>query len=436
MATSGNSAVEAGCTASTIVSHHAGRLHTCETYRFANEPTIVDESLTWDIDRLFHEVKQTIAATLREFPTLTSLSIDTWGVDYVLMRGDEPIYPCYAYRDSRTEATFAAVHSLIPPEALYARTGIQQLPMNTIYQLYDDKLRGRLTPEVTDFLMMPEYFLYRLTGIKAKEYTIASTSGLLNARSRQFDSEIVAALGLPERLFPEVRQPGFVLGKLLPEVAAEVGGQAQVLFCPTHDTASAVEGIPMDIDAPFLSSGTWSLLGVKLDDPRTDVESRTAGFTNEGGVGYIRYLKNITGMWIFQCLCKELGLSFAQIEESARSSQFKAIFDVNDPRFTAPVNMRAEIVAALGIQELDDADLLSSVYHSLAHCYRETLTALECNAGRNWDRLYIVGGGAKNKYLNELTAEYTGKRVIVLPIEATALGNIVVQSRTTATKMP
>ena len=308
--------------------------------------------------------------------------------------------------------------------------GIQFQPFNSIYQLYADKKVGRLA-EAEDFLMIPEYLLWKLCGVKAREYTNATSTGLVNAQTGEYDPEILKALGLPEAMFPKLTAPGTVLGSLTPNIAAEVGGQTNVVLCATHDTASAVEGIPMEQgEAPFLSSGTWSLLGVKLAQPVTTPESCKANFTNEGGVGYIRYLKNIMGLWIIQCVQKQLGISFAEMVELAKASTYTRIFDVNAARFSAPQDMRAEIRAALaetGEAPATDADLINSIYHSLAYCYGEAYREMEAVTGQHWDKLYIAGGGAKNATLNELTAHYTGKQVVALPIEATAIGNLKIQ---------
>ena len=407
-----------------------GRIHTEEVYRFPNCVQRVDGHLEWDIDGIFAHVKQGIRAAFARYPQIKSLSIDTWAVDYVLLKKDEPIYPVYAYRDSRTQAVLDEVHGIVPFETLYARTGIQFQPFNTVYQLYADKKTGRLA-QADDFLMIPEYLLWRLCGVKAREYTNATSTGLVNAQTRQYDPEILHALGLPESMFPQLSVPGTVLGGLKPDIAAEVGGQTTVVLCATHDTASAVEGIPMEQgEAPFLSSGTWSLLGVKLAQPVTTPESCKANFTNEGGVGYIRYLKNIMGLWIIQCVQKQLGISFAEMVELAATSTYTRVFDVNDSRFSAPQDMRAEICAALvetGAAPVTDADLINSVYHSLAYCYGEAYREMEAVTGQHWDKLYIAGGGAKNAPLNELTAQYTGKQVVALPIEATAIGNLKIQ---------
>ena len=407
-----------------------GRIHTEEVYRFPNCVQRVDGHLEWDIDGMFAHVKQGIRAAFARYPQIKSLSIDTWAVDYVLLKKDEHIYPVYAYRDSRTQAVLDEVHGIVPFETLYARTGIQFQPFNTVYQLYADKKTGRLA-QADDFLMIPEYLLWKLCGVKAREYTNATSTGLVNAQTRQYDPEILHALGLPESMFPQLSVPGTVLGSLMPNIAAEVGGQTTVVLCATHDTASAVEGIPMEQgEAPFLSSGTWSLLGVKLAQPVTTPESCKANFTNEGGVGYIRYLKNIMGLWIIQCVQKQLGISFAEMVELAATSTYTRVFDVNDSRFSAPQDMRAEITAALvetGAAPVTDADLINSVYHSLAYCYGEAYREMEAVTGQHWDKLYIAGGGAKNATLNELTAQCTGKQVVALPIEATAIGNLKIQ---------
>ena len=410
-----------------------GRLCTEEVYRFPNGVQRQDGHLVWDIEGIFAHVKEGLKAAFARYPRIESVSIDTWAVDYVLLDAqDQPVYPVYAYRDGRTQDAVGAVHGIVPFAQLYARTGIQFQPFNTIYQLYADKLAGRLD-RAEDFLMVPEYLLWRLCGVKAREYTNATSTGLVNARTGQYDPAILQALGLPQRLFPSLTGPGAVLGELLPDVAAEAGGQCRVVLCATHDTASAVEGIPMaEGEGLFLSSGTWSLLGAKLPQPLTSEESCRANFTNEGGVGYIRYLKNIMGLWIVQCIQKQLGISFGEMVDLARTSGCDRVFDVNDPRFTAPADMKAEIAAALsetGPAPAGDADLIRSVYRSLAESYGKAVREMEAVTGRSWDILYIAGGGAKNALLNDLTARATGKRVIALPIEATAIGNLKVQMK-------
>ena len=409
-----------------------GGIETCEVYRFENGMDTVDGHLVWDTERLFREVKLGIRAAFSKFPIIESLSIDTWGVDYVLMRGDEEVMPAYAYRDSRVEASIPAVHSIIPYEELYELTGTQFNQFNTVYQLYADKMAGRLEG-VTDFLMMPEYLMYRLTGVKKKEFTDASTAALVSAKTGEFDATIFDRLGFPSCLMGELSSPGTYVGELSDEVVREVEGRCKVVFCATHDTGSAVEAIDMTTDAPYISSGTWSLLGVKTEKPLTDAKSRESGYSNEGGVGYNRYLKNITGMWIIQSLRRELcpDTGYGDIAYMASKSGYTELFDVNDASFMAPASMKCAIrdylVKAGKPAPKEDADYFNSAYHSLADGYRAAICDLESNVGKIYSEIYIVGGGAKNAYLNDLTEKYTKKRVGALPIEATAIGNLKIQ---------
>ena len=272
-----------------------GGLKMKEIYRFPNGVQERDGHLVWDVVALLAHVNTGIAAAKAEFPEIVSLSIDTWGVDYVLLHGDEEVRPVYAYRDSRTEAVIPKVHEILPFAELYAKTGCQFQPFNSVYQLYADKLAGRLDG-VTDFLMIPEYLLWKLCGIKAKEYTNATTTGMVNAETGEFDPEIISALGLPP-MFPKLQAPGTAFG--------EYEG-IKCILCATHDTASAVEGIPMEGNHLYISSGTWSLLGVKTPHPITDESSRDANCSNEGGVGYNRYQKNIMGMWLVNELKRDI----------------------------------------------------------------------------------------------------------------------------------
>ena len=403
-----------------------------EMYRFSNGMDNVDGHLVWDTDRLFSEVKEGIRRSLEKYPDISSVSIDTWGVDYVLMRGDTEVKPTYAYRDRRTDESIDAVHAIIPFEQLYSITGIQFNKFNTVYQLYADKLAGRLEG-VTSFLMIPEYLMYKLTGVMCKEYTDATTGALLNSESGEFDSTIIDKLGFPKEMFGKLNQPGTLVGRFTDEIAREVGGNMDVVLCPTHDTAAAVEAIDMTTDSPYVSSGTWSLLGVKTESAITDEKSRLSGYSNEGGVGYNRYQKNITGMWIVQSLRRELcpDTDYNEIARMAQSSSCESIFDVNDDAFMAPESMKDAIAdyikARGGAVPETDADYFSAAYHSLAYGYKVAIDDLENNTGRQYSEIYIVGGGAKNDYLNHLTECYTYKRVVALPIEATSIGNLKTQ---------
>ena len=395
-----------------------GELKTQEVYRFPNGVTEQDGHLTWDIDALLGHVKAGIRAARAKYE-IESLSIDTWGVDYMLLRGDETVYPVYAYRDGRTKSAIPQVHEKIPFAELYHRTGIQFQPFNTIYQLYADKLAGRLDG-VTDFLMIPEYLMYRLCGTKNHEYTNATTGGMVSAETGEFDPAIIRALGLPEHLFQKLQQPGTVIG--------EYEG-IKVVLCATHDTGSAVEGIPMEGDAPYISSGTWSLLGVKTPKPITDEASRAANWSNEGGVGYNRYQKNIMGMWLPNRLRAELcpEKPWGEIVGEAEASAFEETVDANAPIFLAPESMKAAFDSALSAKPQTLGDYFRCAYRSLALSYQQAIEELECNTGKKYDKIYIVGGGARNGFLNHLTEAATGKQVVALPIEATALGNLKIQ---------
>lgn len=403
-------------------------LRTEEVYRFPNGVQEQNGHLVWDVQTLLTNVVAGIKAAFQAYPTIESLSVDTWGVDYVLLKEDQEVYPVYAYRDSRTEAVIPQVHKAIPFAQLYQRTGCQFQPFNSIYQLYADKVSGRLEG-ITDLLMMPEYLMWKLSGTKAREYTNATTMGMVNAQSAEFDQQIVDMLGYPKQLFPKLSQPGMVLGMLQPEIAEMVGGNCKVILCATHDTGSAVEGIPMDGNHLYISSGTWSLLGVKTPKPITSAGSEKANYSNEGGVGYNRYQKNIMGMWLVNELQKELcpQMQFPEIVKLAQESVCDAIVDANAPAFLAPVSMRASFDAVTGNALCGIGDYFHCAYRSLAVSYRQAIEELENNTGSTYEKLYIVGGGAKNQFLNSLTEEVTGKRVVALPIEATALGNLKIQ---------
>ncbi|MBQ9903892.1 MAG: rhamnulokinase [Synergistaceae bacterium] len=395
-----------------------GKIITKELYRFPNGVKEFQGHLTWDIESLFAHVKHGIDEALKEYE-VSSLSVDTWGVDYVLMKGNEEVLPCYAYRDTRTESVIPEVHKIIPFEELYERTGIQFQTFNTIYQLYADKKEGRLEG-VTDFLMMPEYLLYKLCGVKSHEYTNATTGGMVSAKTGQYDSEIIAKLGLPAHLFQPLQKPGTKLGTYR---------GVQCVLCPTHDTASAVEGIPMEGDEIYISSGTWSLLGVKIKNPVTTPQSMAANFTNEGGVNYIRYLRNIMGMWLINRLRDELcpGKDFGEIVNEAENDSFDGTVDANAKSFLAPESMKSAFDEALTDKPATNAGYFRCAYRSLALTYKKTVEEIESVTGRKYNSIYIVGGGAKNSFLNRLTEQATGKKVIALPIEATALGNLKIQ---------
>jgi len=408
-----------------------GSLKTVEIFRFINNVKEVNGSLVWDIDSLFNNVKETIKVALKEYKTIESLSIDTWGVDYVLLdKDDKEIYPCYAYRDKRTKDIISEVHKIIPFNELYKITGTQFQEFNTIYQLYKDKIDGRLD-NAKDFLQIPCYLMYKLTGIKTHEYTNLSTTGLLDGDTLTYSHEIIERLGFNKELFNRIDKPGFILGGLKEDIQKEVNGNIIVKLSETHDTGSAVRGIPIKGINPYISSGTWSLLGIKTNKTiRTD-ESLKANYSNEYGKDYIRFQKNIMGLWIAQCLNKELGFSHLDMANLSRESNYDELFDVNDNRFLSPNNMKDEIInyyKELGVKEpTSNNDLFRTVYRSLAYSYKVALDELETITGYKFDKVYIVGGGANNEFLNEQTEIITKRKVIALKIEATSIGNIISQ---------
>ncbi len=405
-------------------------LKTEEIYRFPNGVETRDGHLIWDIQALYAHVKEGIRLAFARCGSLESLSVDTWGVDYVLLDGDREILPCYAYRDHRTEEVIGRLHKLVPFYHLYRRTGCQFQSFNTIYQLFWDKEHGRLD-HATDYLMLPEYLMYKLSGVKAHEFTNATTMGLVSAASLDFDRELIRTLGLPERLFGALSQPGTVLGSIRPELAEELGGTCRVVLCATHDTASAVEGIPMQGNHPYISSGTWSLLGVKTPKPLTDDRSQEANYSNEGGVGYNRYQKNIMGMWLVNRLRAELlpETPFGEIVAMAEKSTFDEVVNADHESFLSPASMVQAFDDMLQARPQTPADYFRCAYRSLALSYKNALDELERNTGKTYHKLYIVGGGAKNQFLNRMTEHFTQKQVVALPIEATAMGNLKLQMK-------
>ena len=407
-----------------------GQIKLEEIYRFENCMKKVDGHLIWDTEELFSNVMAGLKECAKLGIVPQSVAIDTWGVDYVLLDNElKELTPVFAYRDARTEGVPEKVDAIIPRQKLYERTGIQSQNFNTIYQLMCDKESGKLD-KAAHILMIPEYLAYRLSGVLANEYTIASTSGLVNARSKQWDSELLDMLGIDSDIFKPLSKSGVFLSNLKPEIAQEIGFDTNVLLAAGHDTASAIAAIPIDEGGMYISSGTWSLVGVENKVPVTSENALSANFTNEGGVEYrYRFLKNIMGMWLFQNIRKELDKKFTydQMMQMAMDSNFTQIVDVTDNCFNAPDSMIDAFKTKLGMPDLDIADVLSCVYHSLAKSYKECVEQIEALSGNAIPSIQIVGGGSKDRYLNTLTSQYTGKTVYTGLTEATALGNILTQ---------
>ena len=406
-----------------------GKLKTEEIYRFKNGTDIHGGHLIWDTERLFTEVVNGLkrAKEIGKIPSY--IGIDTWAVDYALLDGeDNRIGEVYAYRDSRTVKASEAVHRIISFNELYKRTGIQFQTFNTIYQLYADK-SSRKIENAESMLMLPDYLNFLLTGVKKQEYTNATSTGLVNAQTHNWDGNILELLGLDKKLFGELSQPGTVVGGLKEEIEKEVGYNATIILPATHDTASAVLAAPLDEESPYISSGTWSLLGIEQKEAHTDDGSLKANYSNEGSINYnFRYQKNIMGLWMIQSVKKELGgsITFENLADMAKCKESRITIDVNDHRFLSPKNMTEEIKKAV-MSNLGTASIMRIIYDSLAKSYAEAIEELERNTGKSYKTLNIIGGGSRDTLLNELTAKATGKTVITGPTEATAIGNLIMQ---------
>lgn len=419
-----------------ILSHiEDGKLKLEEVYRFENGMDEKDGHLVWDYRKLFKNIVDGLKECKKIGKIPVSVGIDTWGVDYALLdENDEVIGDVYAYRDSRTEEPIKKVHSIVPFEKLYERTGSQFQIYNTIYQLYTDKLSGKLD-KAERFLMMPDFFAFLLTGVKKNEFTNASTTGLLSAKTREWDMETVKDLGLPEKLFKELAQPATLVGKVKPEIAAEIGYETNIVLTATHDTASAVMAVPETGHPLYISSGTWSLLGIESPVAISTKEALEANFTNEGGYNKsTRFLKNIMGLWMIQNVRREHEKKYSwgdYVVMSKAVKGFDSIVDVNDQRFLAPESMIAAIqeYCRETNQKVPETpgEIALCVYDSLAVCYAEAVKTIESITGYKFETIHIVGGGSMNGYLNELTAKRTGLKVMAGPVEATAIGNIIAQ---------
>lgn len=418
-----------------------------EIYRFYNGMDEVDGHRVWDTERLFHE----IVAGMKQCGELgkkpVSMGIDTWGVDFVLLDAqDRRLGPCVAYRDSRTGGCDEIVYRTVPEAELYERTGIQKAIFNTIYQLTALQAQEpALLEQARTLLMIPDYFHFLLTGVKKQEYTNATTTGLVHAQTNTWDMELIERLGLPAQLFGTLSMPGETVGSLKREIRDLVGYDCTVILPATHDTGSAVMSVPCrdeKEDALYISSGTWSLMGCELEQANCSAEARNANFTNEGGYQHrYRFLKNIMGLWMIQSVKKELeagytykgrkdgeDYSFANLSARAAQAEIQSIVPAGDDRFLAPESMIGEVRAAC--RETGQAvpetpwELARVIYRSLAVCYREAAEELEHITGRHFDTIHVVGGGSNAAFLNEITAQETGRAVDAGPGEATAIGNI------------
>lgn len=414
-----------------------GRMQLEEIHRFPNGMVRRQGHLAWDLIQLFEEIKRGMIKCKEMGKIPESVGIDSWGVDYALIdREGRRLGEAYGYRDQRTGGADELVYKKISEDQLYARTGIQKQSFNTIYQLAADQtMRPQILEQADAMLMIPDYFHFLLSGVKAQEYTNATTGQLVDPKSRNWDWDLIDRLGYPRRIFQPVTKPGTCIGELLPEVQEEIGFNCKIVLPASHDTASAVMAVPsQDSNLLYISSGTWSLMGTELEEANCSPESRAANFTNEGGYNNrFRYLKNIMGLWMIQSVRKEIApdMSFAEICRLAEKEKIKSLVDANDPRFLAPASMAREVQTACEEkgQEVPQGigQLASVIYNSLAICYGRTIQELEAVNGVSYERIHVVGGGANADYLNQLTARATGREVLAGPTEATAIGNILAQ---------
>ena len=420
-----------------LASMKDGKMQLEEVYRFPNGMDNKDGTLCWDVERLFAEIKNGLKKCKEVGKIPVTMAIDTWGVDYVLLdKEDKILGDTVGYRDSRTNGMDEKVYEKISLEDLYARTGIQKKIFNTIYQLMAVKeTHPEYLEQAEAILMIPDYLHFLLTGVKKMEYTNATTGQLIDPKTNDWDYDLMEMLGYNTKMFQPVSMPGTVVGNFTREIQEEVGFDCTVILPATHDTGSAVLAVPTNDDnAIYISSGTWSLMGIERKEADCSAESMKANFTNEGGYDHrFRYLKNIMGLWMIQSVKKEFeeDLSFAEICERASKETITSIVDCNDDCFLAPKSM---------IQAVQDfcrstnqqvpqtvGEIAAVIYNSLGKCYGDTVKEIEAITGNTYDTIYVVGGGANAGYLNELTAKYTQKKVSAGPTEATAIGNITVQ---------
>lgn len=414
-----------------------GRIQLEEVYRRPNVLETRNGHLCWNLDDLYFGIVEGLRQCKNIGKIPLAMGIDTWAVDYVLLdEKDQILGDSVAYRDSRTYGMDEELEKVLPFEKHYAISGIAKQPFNTVYQLMAQFRAHPAHRTAESFLMVPDYLNFLLTGVKMNEYTNCSSTAMLDARTQDWSGEILEAAGIPNHLFARKPcAPGSVVGILKKDLVRWVGFNVKVVAPATHDTGSAFAAVPArDENAVYISSGTWSLLGVENTAPMTGPDAMSSGFTNEGGFNNkIRFLKNIMGLWILQSIHREIDgrYTFAQMASMAESADsYPGRIDVNDNRFLAPKNMMWEITAALaenGYHDPNFAQLLSCVNHGLANCYANAIRDLEAMVGRRFTSVNIVGGGCQNEYLNRLTAQATGLPVYAGPTEGTALGNLIVQ---------
>ena len=433
-------AVDIGASSGRLILGHLenGKMELEEVHRFENGMVKKDGELCWEFDRLFQEIKNGLKKCKEIGKIPVSMGVDTWGVDFVLMDKDDKVLGnTVGYRDHRNEGMDEEVYKTISLEDLYARTGIQKAIFNTVYQLMAVKTKHpEYLEQAETMLHVPDYFHYLLTGKKTCEYTEATTGQLVNAETKDWDYELIDKLGYPRKMFQKLIMPGTSVGHFTEEVKAEVGFDVEVVAPATHDTGSAVLAVPAnDDDFIYISSGTWSLMGIEREKADCSKKSCEMNFTNEVGyAGRFRYLKNIMGLWMIQSVRHEYDdkYGFAEICQMAEEAKdFPSRVDANDECFLSPESMIEEVkdYCRRTGQKVPETlgEIATVIYTSLAECYAKTAKELEEMTGRTFSRIHVVGGGSNAGYLNELTARATGKEVHAGPGEATAIGNITAQ---------
>ncbi len=438
-------AVDLGATSGRVMIGRIGRdeLSLHPVARFSNTPVWSADGLHWDIDELYREVIVGLSSAARREPTLSSIGVDSWAVDYALLRGGRMLGTPFHYRDARTAAGVEATHALVGPVELHAANGLQFLPFSTLYQLACDRINGAIAT-ADSMLLIPDLLNYRLTGRKVTERTNASTTGLLGVLDREWNERLIERLGLPIGIFAPLVDAGTSIGALRPEIAAEIGvsGPLTVTAVGSHDTASAVVAIPAvgDGDFAYISCGTWGLVGVELDTPVLSEAGRLANFTNEYGVdGRIRYLRNVMGLWLLSESVRSWESTGTPVDLPALLDAATAVtspvtvFDVSDPRFLAPGDLPTRI-AEYCVERGEEvpsspAEFVRSIVESLAVAFADAVRAAGELTGTRASVIHLVGGGAQNALLCQLTADRSGLPVLAGPVEATAVGNVLVQGR-------
>jgi len=420
-------------------------LELTEIHRFANQMQLINGHYFWNIFSLFNELKTGLKKCVKEYGIQPeSIGVDTWGVDFVHLNKEGLIISLpFAYRDSRTNTSMDDLFHIIPQEEVYAQTGIQFMQFNSLFQLFSMVKDQSSLMEITDsILFMPDALNYLFSGVKKSEFSIASTSQMIVPGTCDWNYELVEKAGIPKHIFQEIILPGTILGNITKEVAGETGSKSiPVIAVAGHDTASAIVSVPGSLNNfAYISSGTWSLMGIESQKPHISEQTRQLNFTNEGGVdGTTRFLKNIMGMWLIQEVQRtweEEGMKYtwtAMVELARRSEPFQFLINPDDPMFLNPRDMTQAIrdfcyQTAQGTPQ-NHGEVIRCIYDSLALKYRFTLEQIRDVSDQPIEVLHIIGGGANNHFLNQLTSDATGLNVVAGPTEATAIGNIMIQAK-------